>query len=115
MRIIPNGWRVVAEFIEIAAINGIHTPGMETKGSLRVIEVGDGLLLQSGVKVPVPYKAGDEIIAHPAGCQILPPELYGGKKLVTVSVDSILAKVERKHATDGIGQAIIRPAVALDA
>lgn len=104
MRIIPSGFRVLAERRPVQAVAGILLPDdFQSAHTFHVLDVGDGLRMDDGTILPVPFKAGDEIVMVPGGCVALPPELYGGKQYVLVDVGAIVCKVERKTPLDGIG------------
>lgn len=109
MKITPNGNRVLVEKRPVPDYAGIILPqGVSEAFTLHVIDVGDGYRLDNGTMVPVPFKAGDEVVSFPSGIIQLPSQIYGGKDYCVIDVGAIVCKVERDGPVDGIGKTIIK-------
>ena len=102
MQIVPQQSRVVVEPIDEPDSMLVIPNGKTEEGSdlvfkrLRVVKVGTGRVLDSGVVIDIPLKEGDEVVvdaryAH----QLQPRTWYGDRELYVVDYAGVIAKIER--------------------
>jgi chaperonin GroES len=96
--ITPIGNKVVVEIVDYDFGNGLVLPENAASGLTycRVVAVGEGRILESGERIPVPVNVGDEVWFHPQGAIKLEPiTAFGGRKLLAVEATAILCRVVR--------------------
>ncbi len=105
MQIVPQQSRIIVEPIE-EADSQLVIPNSKTEDGedlvfkrLRVVAVGTGRVLDTGVVIDMPMAVGDEVVVDGRYCKQLQPRTwYGDRELYVVDYAGVLVKVVRDPA-----------------